>query len=185
MRWSFPIGPKYLPKGPPERLVQGPLSRCVQKVPRHWPKFCFAQSSHPHVCKGLTKLCVKGPLFPKSHRGFKDPPVCKRDPFRLFAKVLPGRWPTCFVRQPPRCVQELFTKPPPCCQIPDTGQCPCYLQKGPIPAVCQSTSVPDPAGGAPPLWVLKVAKLFIKGLLPLPQLHHPPWAVQRPPRAVP
>lgn len=82
MRWSFTIGPKYLPKGPPERLVQGPLSRCVQKVPRHWPKFCFAQSSHPHVCKGLTKLCVKGPLFPKSHRGFKGPP--------LFAKETPS-----------------------------------------------------------------------------------------------
>lgn len=77
--------PQILAKRTPERLVQGPLSRCVQKVPRRWPKFCFAQSSHPHVCKALSKLCVKGSLFLKMeplNRGFKDPP--------LFAKETPS-----------------------------------------------------------------------------------------------
>lgn len=161
-------------------MVQGPLSRCVQKVPRRWPKFCFTQSSHPHVCKALSKLCVKGPLFLKMeplNRGFKDPPLfAKETPSGFLPKSSQDAGQLALSANTPRCVQELFTKPPPCCQIPDPGQCPCYLQKGPIPEVCHSTSVPDPAGGAPPLWVLKVAKLFIKGLLLLQQLHHPSFS---------
>ena len=138
MRWSFTIGPKYLPKGPPERLVQGPLSRCVQKVPRHWPKFCFAQSSHPHVCKGLTKLCVKGPLFPKSHRGFKGPPL---RPLQAFCQSPPRTLANWLCQPTPTMCPRIVYKAAPMLPNPRYWTMPLLFAKG-----AHSSGLPEHLG---------------------------------------
>lgn len=85
MRWSFPIGPKYLPKGPPKGWSKDPSPDVCRRF------LDVGQSSAlPRAptltCSKLYPNCVsKAPLFLKMeplNRGFKDPP--------LFAKETPS-----------------------------------------------------------------------------------------------